>query len=393
MVSDYIIRMVVGMIHGEIRLTAHKSIVKRYANSKESQDPFLTDKDFMQSVWDRPPLPMPDIFSENSMIYYARLDINSENTMLIGPVCVMGNMVEAEQWMQKAHGIGDNAAIPYCDMTAFLNGILLLYYEGTGREISIQELCAYHGISGFDKEKSENEFHKTMFLRKEEKKLHNPYEHEQRKLMSIQEGRLEELKACQKEVWTGELGRVAENPMRQEKNMSIIVIVLASRAAIRGGLSAEFAFSLADHDIIQIERMNDLIAIRAATLQYEMEFAKLVNRQQRAKNLYVKKAEEYVYLHLHETIRVSDIAKTLGINSDYLTKVFKKEKGISVQQYIQEEKMKEAERLLSYSSYSISEIAAFLSFSSQSHFSKCFRKIYGETPAVYRKNNESNGFI
>ena len=143
---------------------------------------------------------------------------------------------------------------------------------------------------------------------------------------------------------------------------------------------------MADHDIIQIERMNDLIAIRTATSEYEMEFAKLVDRQQSAKNLYVKKTEEYVYLHLHESMRVSDIAELLKIHPDYLTKVFQREKGISVHEYIQSEKMREAERLLSYSDYSISEIAVFLSFNPQSYFTKCFRKIYGETPAAYRRN-------
>ena len=386
MISDYIVEIAVRMLHTEIRITANKSIVKKYAGLEESQDPFVTDEKFLQTVWERKPLSMPDIFSEYSMIYYARLDIDIDTSMLIGPVCITGNMAEAEQCMRKAHGISDMVRVPYCDMTTFLNGILLLYYEGTGREISMQELCKYHGISGWDKEKSINEFYNTMFQRKEEGKLHNPYQHEQRKLRSIQEGRLKELAACQKEVWTGEIGKVAENPMRQEKNISIIVIVLASRAAIRGGLSAELAFSLADHDIIQIERMNDMIAIRAATLEYEMEFARLVNRQQSSKNLYVKKTEEYVYLHLHEPMRVYDIAKQLKIHPDYLTKVFQREKGISVYKYIQSEKMREAEKLLSYSDYSVSEIAAFLSFNSQSHFSKCFRKIYGDTPAAYRRN-------
>lgn len=386
MISDYIAKLAVRMLHTEIRITADKTIVKRYAGLEENQDPFLTDKGFLQTVWERKPLSIPDIFSEYSMIYYARLDIDSKTSVLAGPVCVMENMGEAEQWMRKAHGIADDVRIPYCDMTAFLNGILLIYYEGTGREISVEELCKYHGISGWNKEKDIEKFQKNVFRRKEEGKLHNPYQHEQRKLKSIQEGRLKELAECQKEVYTGELGKVAENPLRQEKNISIIVIVLASRAAIRGGISAELAFSMADHDIIQIERMNDLIAIRAATMEYETEFARLVNRQQSTTNLYVKKAEEYVYLHLHEPIHVSDIARALKIHPDYLTKVFQREKGISAHEYIQSEKMREAEKLLSYSDYSVSEIAAFLSYNSQSHFSKCFRQIYGETPAAYRRN-------
>ena len=101
MISDYIVEMAVRMLHTEIRITANKSIVKKYAGLEEGQDPFLTDEKFLQTVWERRSLSIPDIFSEYSTIYYARLDIDSETSMLIGPVCVMGNITEAEQFMRK----------------------------------------------------------------------------------------------------------------------------------------------------------------------------------------------------------------------------------------------------------------------------------------------------
>ena len=68
MISDYIAKLVVRMLHTEIRITADKTIVKRYAGLEENQDPFLTDKGFLQTVWERKPLSIPDIFSEYSMI-------------------------------------------------------------------------------------------------------------------------------------------------------------------------------------------------------------------------------------------------------------------------------------------------------------------------------------
>lgn len=55
----------------------------------------------------------------------------------------------------------------------------------------------------------------------------------------------------------GRLGRVADEDLRNDKNIAIIVITLASRAAIRGGISPELAFTMADNYICDIERQKD----------------------------------------------------------------------------------------------------------------------------------------
>ena len=55
---------------------------------------------------------------------------------------------------------------------------------------------------------------------------HNPYDHEQRKLSSIEKGDIGKLRNCQKEKFEGQLGRVASDDLRNAKNMAIIVITL-----------------------------------------------------------------------------------------------------------------------------------------------------------------------
>lgn len=73
------------------------------------------------------------------------------------------------------------------------------------------------------------------------------------------------------------------------------------------------------------------------------------------------------------------------MSTSYLSRLFKKETGISVSDYIRRQKIDMAKNLLKYSEYSMIEIANRLSFSSQSHFIQQFREIVGMTPKKYRE--------
>ena len=130
---------------------------------------------------------------------------------------------------------------------------------------------------------------------------HNPYDHEQRKLSSIEKGDIGKLRNCQKEKFEGQLGRVASDDLRNAKNMAIIVITLASRAAIRGGLNPELAFTMADNYICEIENYVDERIIRKKIGEYEEEFARQVSLLKKTlhKNRYVENAKDYIYKHLH----------------------------------------------------------------------------------------------
>ncbi|MEH7313803.1 helix-turn-helix domain-containing protein, partial [Priestia megaterium] len=72
------------------------------------------------------------------------------------------------------------------------------------------------------------------------------------------------------------------------------------------------------------------------------------------------------------------------LHPNYLSKIFKKEVGKSVSQYIQEQRIEEAKKLLQLSNYTISEISTLLNFHDQSYFTTTFKKILGVTPKQYR---------
>ena len=81
------------------------------------------------------------------------------------------------------------------------------------------------------------------------------------------------------------------------------------------------------------------------------------------------------------------MAKSMYFNRSYLSTKFKKDTGMIISDYIMKEKIEEAKRLLRYTDKSATAIAAYLGFSSQSHFSNAFHKYTNRSPSEYRQKH------
>lgn len=388
MVDEFFLKSLIQIMHGEIRLIDKERDIRRIGQTKEEEDPFFTDEIFFNDVLERRPEASIDIFWEDD-VYYARVRRKGiQGWILAGPVQTVVGAAPALKIAQKHKIQAASYRLPYCELKTFLEAMKLLLYEETGEKVCLSEL--------YTKQQPEPEqqkfFEKKRWMEKGGH-LHNPYQHEQKKLGSIRAGNLKLLEECQNEVWPGEIGQLADNPLRQEKNLSIVVISIACRAAIDGGVAPQKAFSMSDVFISNIERMTQVLPIQAAVVEYEREFARAVEqvKHDSEHNRYVERAKEYVAEHIDESIRVVQIGEALGINENYLTGLFHKYEGITLQHYIRKEKVRQAKELLLYSSYSCSEIAALLCFSTQSHFSSAFKREVGMTPAKYRESKIQRG--
>lgn len=388
MVDEFFLKSLIQITHGEIRLIDKERDIRRIGQTKEEEDPFFTDEIFFNDVLERRPEASIDIFWEDD-VYYARVRRKGiQGWILAGPVQTVVGAAPALKIAQKHKIEAASYRLPYCELKTFLEAMKLLLYEETGEKVCLSEL--------YTKQQPEPEqqkfFEKKRWMEKGGH-LHNPYQHEQKKLGSIRAGNLKLLEECQNEVWPGEIGQLADNPLRQEKNLSIVVISIACRAAIDGGVAPQKAFSMSDVFISNIERMTQVLPIQAAVVEYEREFARAVEqvKHDSEHNRYVERAKEDVAEHIDESIRVVQIGEALGINENYLTGLFHKYEGITLQHYIRKEKVRQAKELLLYSSYSCSEIAALLCFSTQSHFSSAFKREVGMTPAKYRESKIQRG--
>lgn len=220
---------------------------------------------------------------------------------------------------------------------------------------------------------------------------HNTYELEQTILNMISHGDTAALHEWSSAAPAVRGGVLAKDQLRQLKNTFVVTATLASRAAIRGGLSVEDALSLSDSFIQSCETLT--APDKIINLQYHMifEFAERVERIRIGKaptKLSVAVAN-YVQHHLSEPISADEIAKELYLSRPHLSTKFKAETGETLTDFILTEKTEEAKRLLRYTDKTGTAIAAYLGFSSLGHFSRVFKKYAGKTPREYREKYSS----
>ena len=216
--------------------------------------------------------------------------------------------------------------------------------------------------------------------------VHNTFELEQAVMTMVRKGDTAALREWIKAAPAVRGGIIAAEQLRQTKNTFIVSVTLASRAAIRGGMDVEEAFSLSDAYIQKCELLNSPDQIMNLQFHMVLEYAQRVERIRLGKHpgkLAIDVAN-YIRHHLSEPITAEGIAKDLYLSRPYLSRKFIEETGESLTNFILKEKTEEAKRLLRYSDKTLTAISNYLGFSSQSHFSRVFKKFTGSAPGEYR---------
>ena len=111
----------------------------------------------------------------------------------------------------------------------------------------------------------------------------------------------------------------------------------------------------------------------------------------------MKAALDYIEHHLNEHIKSEDAADAAGFSRYHFQRIFKKETGLGIYEYIQRRRLSKAASLLLYTDMPVIDIALYFCFDSQEAFTRAFKRIYGIPPGRYRRalsqviNNEING--
>lgn len=214
---------------------------------------------------------------------------------------------------------------------------------------------------------------------------------EQDMLLAVEKGNLKEYKhSFLKFIKLGNFGTLASSNTRSAKNLAIAATTLYTRAAIRGGISAEDAYDLSNQIINQIEDQVNFPNIYEETRAIGELFLNRVNKEHQ-KNIppLVRQAEEYIVNNLSKIKNITEVSQYLNISTSYLARIFKHYTGITLKLFIRNTKITYAKKKLLFSDNSITEIAESLGFNSISDFSRTFKRTLGETPSEFRKNHLS----
>ncbi|WP_238882689.1 helix-turn-helix transcriptional regulator [Clostridium sp. YIM B02551] len=103
----------------------------------------------------------------------------------------------------------------------------------------------------------------------------------------------------------------------------------------------------------------------------------------------VQKALEYIELNLYKELTIDEISSEVGYSKYYFIRVFQKEVGTSLYEYIRKRRLSHAASFLRTTEFSILEIAQTLCFESQEAFTRAFKSIYQLPPGKYRSINKN----
>ncbi|MEN1936950.1 helix-turn-helix domain-containing protein [Paenibacillus sp. 102] len=178
------------------------------------------------------------------------------------------------------------------------------------------------------------------------------------------------------------------NQLRNQKNNGIMAITLATRYAIEGNLPSDIAFSLSSLYMETIEQLDNMYSVNRLIEDALCAFADRVKEYsiQRYSHT-ITTCLNHVSKNIYHEISLNNLATLLDINPTYLSKLFKQEVGIPFSEYIQRERVEEAKKLLTLTTYPLSDICAWLNFYDQSYFTRVFKKICNMTPRQYRERH------
>ena len=101
-------------------------------------------------------------------------------------------------------------------------------------------------------------------------------------------------------------------------------------------------------------------------------------------SIHIRRSIDYIYDNLHRPLTLTELSDKEGLSVSYYSRLFMKETGVTVNQFINDAKIRTAQNMLRFSDFPILDISISLGYSSQSAFSSTFKKITGLTPKAYR---------
>ena len=217
------------------------------------------------------------------------------------------------------------------------------------------------------------------------------YKVEKNLLNAVEKGSKEEALKFKNSFQFAAVHRIPNNPLRAYKNLTFSFNTLLRIASERGGVSPIYIHNLSDKFAILIENLSSMAQLEALQINMISEYCDLVNKYSTAGySKVIRKAIDYINLNFDNPISLSLIADNIDINSSHLSRQFKKETNMTVTEFINKRRIKEAMFLIEQNNNSITEIALMVGYENHNYFCKVFKQMTSLTPKDYLKKAQKS---
>lgn len=213
-------------------------------------------------------------------------------------------------------------------------------------------------------------------------------------MKAISSGNTEEALTLLNNISQFKLSARYKDSVRNIRNGLITFNTLARKSAEVGGVHPAHIDSLSAQLAKRVETIN---SVREATkLKGEMvrKYCLLVrNYSLRGRSPVIQKVVNHINLNLTQDLSLKRLSAEYSVNASYLSALFKKEMGVTLTDYISQQRIRRAITLLNSSNLQIQDVASESGIYDVNYFRKLFKKVTGKTPTEYAKQVRGYGHI
>jgi YesN/AraC family two-component response regulator len=167
--------------------------------------------------------------------------------------------------------------------------------------------------------------------------------------------------------------------------MLIIINTIFRLAAEKGKVHPFFLHHLSEKFSIKIEQITSIDYLNKLVSKMCEEYCDLVNERSMSEHtLLIQKAIHFLTIHFNQPLDLKNLAQYCLVHPAHLSRQFKKETGMTLTDYLNNIRIKEAKILLRKDRTSIEWIAESVGFDNAGYFTRIFKKVTGVTPTNYR---------
>lgn len=181
-----------------------------------------------------------------------------------------------------------------------------------------------------------------------------------------------------------------KDTVRNMKNLLLSTNTLFRKAAHVGGVHPIYIDELSNKWAMKIEQALSLEALNNMPLQMIRSYCLLTKEHSLSQySPIIKQALTFIDLNLSSNLTVKKVALEVNLSPDYLTRLFKKELGVTVITHINQKRIYRSLELLKNTNLSIEEIGDLIGLSNTSYFYTLFKREIGISPKQYRNGLKS----
>ncbi|KIL41903.1 hypothetical protein SD70_04715 [Gordoniibacillus kamchatkensis] len=135
----------------------------------------------------------------------------------------------------------------------------------------------------------------------------------------------------------------------------------------------------------QIERCYTFLELESYLERIVTQASELIKGKKESKDAITSYVFDYVENHYAEEIYLDVLAEKLNISGGYLSTSFKEKTGMNFVDYVNEVRVRKAQRMLAEPGFKIQDVAKKVGYQNINSFNRMFKKFSGLTPSEFRK--------